>query len=319
MAVYTPITVEEAARWLAQFDAGGLVHLMPIVQGVENTNYLVHTTAGRFILTLFEKRVDPADLPFFFALTDHLHQKGIACPVTLRTREGQTVVPLKGKPAVLISFLEGKDTTHPTPAHCAAVGNLAATLHRATADFGRSRANALVLPGWEALAERCGPAMDRLIPGLWDAVSDALRHARAEWPSGLPSGVVHADLFPDNVFFTGDQVSGVIDFYFACTEAYAYDLAICLNAWCFDGRWQWQPGRAAAMLDAYQAVRPLSAAEAAALPVLLYGASLRFLLTRAHDALFHPEGSVVNPKDPAEYLAKLRFFRAHPEAVTALL
>lgn len=319
MAVYTPVTVEEARDWLAQFDAGELVHLMPIVQGVENTNYLIHSTAGRYILTMFEKRTEPKDIPFFLALTEHLYARGIVCPHTLATRNGERITTLKAKPAILISFLEGKDTTQPSAGHCAQVGALTARMHMAAADFTLSRLNALSVSGWQALAERSGPAMDSLIPGLWDTVSTELAFLKASWPTDLPTGVVHADLFPDNVFFKDGQVSGVIDFYFACTEAYAYDLAICLNAWCFDEHWRLQEPHARAMLDAYQAIRPLSEEEKTAFNRLLRGASLRFLLSRAHDKLFHPEGSIVNPKDPAEYLAKLRFHQNHPESVEALL
>ncbi len=310
MAVYTPVEPQAAAAFLTEYDIGALAGLTPIAEGVENSNFLLDTTRDRYILTLFEKRVDPADLPFFVGLMDHLAARGLSCPLPIAGRDGAALRSLNGRPATIVSFLKGRAITTPTLPAAAAVGAALAQLHEAGSGFTGNRANALSVAGWQDLVAKTAARADEVAPGLAQELAAALRHLEAAWPQDLPTGIIHADLFPDNVFFLDDALSGLIDFYFACRDILAYDLAVALNAWCFDAPgWTWAPERAAAMIAGYEATRPLSAAERAALPLLAEGASLRFLLTRLYDWLNHPPGALVTPKDPLEYVAKLRHFR----------
>ncbi|MBE7219789.1 MAG: homoserine kinase, partial [Caulobacteraceae bacterium] len=297
MAVYTEVSDDELARFLAAYDIGPLLSMKGIAEGVENSNFLLHAEAGSFILTLYEKRVSEAELPFFLALMEHLAAHGLTCPQPVKTRAGAALGRLAGRPAAMVTFLEGLSVRRPTPNHCAAAGAALADLHAFGADFAMTRANALALAGWAPLFELARAGAEGVMAGLTALVEDELAFLAAHWPRELPSGVIHADLFPDNVLFLGER-AGLIDFYFACNDAYAYDLAICLNAWCFepDGAYNITKGRG--MIAAYQAHRPLSAAEIAALPVLARGAALRFALTRLVDWLNVPPGALVRPKDP---------------------
>ncbi|TCK23262.1 homoserine kinase [Ancylobacter aquaticus] len=311
MAVYTDVSPEELEAFLATYDLGRLRAFKGIAEGVENSNYLLQTEAGSFILTLYEKRVNPADLPFFVGLMEHLATRGIDCPQPVRNREGIALGTLAGRPALIATFLLGTSVRRPTAANCAALGAALAGLHKAGADFtALHRANALSVAGWRPLYEQARDRADIVSPGLSTLIADELSVLEARWPAGLPAGVIHADLFPDNVFFTDGRLSGLIDFYFGCNDLLAYDVAICLNAWCFepDGAFNQTKGRA--LLAAYQAERPLGADEIAALPLLARGAALRFLLTRLVDWLNVPPGALVRPHDPLEYLRKLRFHRS---------
>ncbi len=318
MAVYTQITEDELGAFVAGYDLGGLVRFSGIQAGVENSNFLLETGRGRRILTIYEKRVDPADLPFFLGLMGHLAERGVPCPLPVSDREGQALRRLKGKPAAVVSFLEGRSPGRVTVERCAAVGGALAGLHLAGEGFAVRRANALALPGWRRLFEACRGKADAAVePGLEAEIAAEIDLLAAAWPSGLPGGVIHADLFPDNVLFEGDRVTGVIDFYFACDDLLAYDLAICLNAWCFEPDLSFNVTKARALTGGYRARRPLDPAEVAALPVLARGAALRFLMTRLYDWLNQVEGALVRPKDPREYLRKLRFHRggsSEPEA-----
>ena len=307
MAVYTDVGEEELAKFLAGYDLGALLSCKGIAEGVENTNYLLHTAAGYFILTLYEKRVAKADLPFFLGLMEHLATRGINCPQPVKNKKGNALAELAGRPAALVTFLEGVSVRRPNVSHCTAVGRALAQLHLAGNDFKLHRRNALGLSGWEPLARAAGKRADKVAPGLQKIVADEIAHLSAQWPQQLPRGVIHADLFPDNVFFLGDKLSGLIDFYFACDDLLSYDLAICLNAWCFelDGSYNVTKGRA--LLSGYFEVRAPSVEELEALPLLARGAALRFLLTRLVDWLDVPAGALVRPKDPLEYLKKLRF------------
>ncbi|KAA5595932.1 homoserine kinase [Blastochloris sulfoviridis] len=309
MAVYTEVGTEELSAFLDHYDLGDLLSCKGIAEGVENTNFLIHTTAGHYILTLYEKRVDPADLPFFLALMEHLAGRGLTCPVPVKARGGTALGTLAGRPAAIVTFLDGMSVRQPAVSHCAEVGEALARLHLAGGDFALQRTNALSVAGWRPLAKRAGHRADTVAPGLAALIEEELGVLEASWPGGLPEGVIHADLFPDNVFFLGSRLSGLIDFYFACTDTLAYDVAVCLNAWCFepDGSFNVTKGRA--LLQRYEAVRPLSEAERAALPLLCRGAALRFLLTRLVDWLNVPPGALVRPKNPIEYLKKLRFHR----------
>jgi homoserine kinase type II len=307
VAVYTDVGAEDLEGFLTGYGIGELLSYKGIAEGVENSNFLLHTTSGYFFLTLYEKRVAKEDLPFFLGLMAHLASRGINCPQPVKTNKGEILGTLAGRPAAIIDFLEGVWPRKPNAAHCAAVGDALAKLHLAGGDFAMSRANALSVSGWRPLFEAAAPRADELHPGLRTFLATELDHLEQAWPNDLPRGVIHADLFPDNVLFLGDKLSGLIDFYFACNDILAYDVAICLNAWCFEIDHSFNVTKARAFLNAYSKVRPLSDAERAALPLLARGAALRFLLTRLVDWLNVPPGALVKPKDPLEYVRKLRF------------
>ena len=307
MAVYTDVSTDDLTRFLATYDIGDLLSYKGIAEGVENSNFLVHTSRGNFILTLYEKRVAEADLPFFLALMEHLAARGLNCPQPVKNRQGVALGVLAGRPAAIVTFLEGMWMRRPSAKNCAAVGEALAKLHIAGSDFGMKRVNALSVANWRPLFEHAGPRGDSVHPGLCDEIVKELAVLETSWPRDLPQGVIHADLFPDNVFFLGDKLSGLIDFYSACTDTLAYDVAICLNCWCFEPDASYNVTKGRALLKSYQAVRPLSQAEHDALPVLARGAAMRFLLTRLVDWLSVPEGALVKPKDPLEYFRKLRF------------
>ena len=315
MAVYTEISDEEFDAFMKGYDLGAVLSVKGIAEGVENSNYLLVTETGQFILTLYEKRVDPADLPFFLGLMDHLAARGITCPTPVHDRAGRVLSRLANRPAAIVTFLSGRWVRRPKAEHCAAVGEALARLHRAADGFAITRPNALSVSGWRPLFAMCGGRADEVQTGLAHEIEAELDFLEANWPTGLPSGVIHADLFPDNVFFLDGALSGLIDFYFACNDMLAYDPAVCLNAWCFepDGSLNVTKGRA--LLAGYRAVRPLAADEVAALPILARGAALRFLLTRLYDWLTVPPGALVVPKDPLEYYKKLRFHRGVADAV----
>jgi homoserine kinase type II len=310
MAVYTEVSDDDLARFIASYGLGELLSYKGIAEGVENTNYLVHTAKGPYFLTLYEKRVAPADLPFFLGLMEHLAKAGLNCPTPVRDANGRMLRQLAGKPAALVTFLEGVWIRRPQPRHCAAVGQAMARLHMAGRSFGLGRANALGLADWRPLFERFRPRAEEIGPGLATAIAQELDELEANWPADLPQGIIHADLFPDNVFFLGNELSGLIDFYFACNDALAYDIAITLNAWCFETDHSFNITKGQALLKGYQSVRSLEPAERRALPLLARGAALRFLLTRAYDWLNTPSGAVVSRKDPHEYLRRLKFHRS---------
>ena len=311
MAVYTHVTTEAIAEHLQAYDIGTLQLAVGIAEGVENSNYLIETAHDgqrrKYILTLYEKRVSAEDLPFFIGLMQHLAAKGFPCPQPIATRSGETVVELAGRPAALVSFLPGRSYSVIRPAYTSALGRAAAQLHKAAADFMPYRRNNLSLTGWHALYEKTGKALDTLHSGLFALAGEVLWTLEEEWPDDLPTGIIHADLFPDNVFFDGETLTGIIDFYFACHDILAYELAVCLNCWCFEPGGEFNITKAQRLLQAYHHVRPLTPAEREALPILARGAALRFLLTRAHDQLFPAQGALVKPKDPSEYWRKLQF------------
>jgi homoserine kinase type II len=309
MAVYTPVNRAELEAFLSAYRLGALSAFDGVEQGVENTNYIVTTTQGKFVLTLFENRVAEADLPFFAAAMAHVTARGVPAPEPVKRGDGRLFAALKERPAALFTFLDGHQRMTPSIDDCRAIGALSARLHQAAQGFALARANALSLDGWRTLAAHCRSRADEAASGLSDLIDSELDYLQSNWPETAPAGLVHADLFPDNVFFQGDAVSGVIDFYFACTDLFVYDLALTLNAWAAPGT-PWNAAAARALLDSYQSVRRLSAEEKAALPVCLRGASLRILLTRLHDWLHRVDGAVVTVKDPLEYRDLLLFHRA---------
>jgi homoserine kinase type II len=307
MAVYTDVAADELVDFLKGYDIGELMSYKGIAEGVENSNFLLHTSKGSFILTLYEKRVASEDLPYFLSLMAHLAARGVNCPQPARNRNGEVFGALCGRPAAIINFLEGVWPRRPNAGHCAGVGEALAKMHLAGRDFPLVRKNPLSVTGWRPLFDQAAPRADQLQQGLRAFLGAELDHLEMRWPKGLPEGVIHADLFPDNVFFLGDKLSGLIDFPFACNDILAYDVAICLNAWCFEPDHSFNVTKARAFLGAYGRERTLSRAEEDALPLLARGAALRFLLTRLVDFLNVPPGALVKPKDPLEYVRKLRF------------
>ncbi len=306
MAVYTEVSFEELERLLESYDIGTPMSFKGIAEGIENSNFYLQTDRGAFILTLYEKRVAAEDLPFFLGLMEHLAKAGVHCPLPVKTRDGQSLVSLNRRNAAIVTFLTGIALRRPDVAHCAAGGAALAGLHKAGEGFALSRANALGPPGWRPLAEAIHGA-DTIEDGLAALINGSLDDITAAWPKNLPSGVIHADFFPDNILFAGDAVGGVIDFYFACNDFYVYDLATMLNSWCFELDGSYNITKGQAVINAYRAARPLSEAEIAALPVLMRGAALRFLLTRTYDWLNQDPNAMVRVKDPREYSKKLRF------------
>ncbi|EMS98229.1 homoserine kinase [Agrobacterium tumefaciens str. Cherry 2E-2-2] len=310
MAVYTDITEDDLRNFLTQYDVGSLTSYKGIAEGVENSNFLLHTTKDPLILTLYEKRVEKSDLPFFLGLMQHLAAKGLSCPLPLPRKDGELLGELSGRPAALISFLEGMWLRKPEAKHCREVGKALAAMHLAGEGFEIKRPNALSVEGWKVLWDKSEARADEVEKGLKDEIRPEIDYLAAHWPKDLPAGVIHADLFQDNVFFLGDELSGLIDFYFACNDLLAYDVSICLNAWCFEKDGAYNVTKGKALLEGYQSVRPLGEAELEAMPLLARGSALRFFLTRLYDWLTTPEGALVVKKDPLEYLRKLRFHRS---------
>lgn len=319
MAVYTKVSAEEIDQFLTRFDVGTLVSVKGIAEGVENSNYLLETTQDKFILTLYEKRVDPADLPFFIALLDHLAARDCLVPPMIADREGTKIQQLCGRSACLITFLPGVSVSNPTAAQAHATGQALGAMHRALTDFDQERRNSMDHDGWRTLAEQCGPAeLEKIAPGLADTVAQELDQLDEHWPEDLPRSAIHADLFPDNVLMLDDQVSGLIDFYFSCTDIRAYDLAVTHAAWCFseDGT-EFHDELSDALITGYQSKFPLSDAERAALPTLARGAALRFLLTRAYDWINTPADAMVTRKPPQAFLNRLQYYQNHEDIFTA--
>jgi homoserine kinase type II len=314
MAVYTEVTDEALEAFLTEYDIGTIVAFRGIAEGVENSNYSLKTTQDDFILTLYEKRVDPADLPWFVGLMEHLARRGITCPRPVPARDGKALRFLAGRHAAITTFLPGVWPRRVRVEHCGPLGGALAALHLAGTGYEPRRANRLGPGGWPPLLDRCRARADEVQPGLAAELDTALDEILSTWPASLPEGHIHADLFPDNVFFLDERLSGLIDFYFAATDFLAYDVAVCLNAWCFEADASFNVTKGRALLRAYGATRPLSSGEQAALPVLCRGAAIRFLLTRLYDWLNTPEGAMVTRKDPMEYVRRLRFHRSARDA-----
>lgn len=310
MAVYTEVPDGELAAFIADYDIGVAISCKGIAEGVENSNFLLHTDRGSYILTLYEKRAKPEDLPFFIGLMEHLAAKGLNCPTPIKDRHGRSLKTLCGRPAAIISFLEGMWPRKPNERHCQLLGEALADMHLKGRDFPMRRANDLSLDGWRKLVQATAARADEVQPGLRNLIESEIAYLGDNWPRDLETGVIHADLFPDNVFFLGDRLSGLIDFYFACTDFLAYDLSVCLNAWCFEADGSFNVTKAKLLFQGYNQHRPIPPAELQAVPILARGSALRFLLTRLYDWLNHPEGAFVKPKDPLEYARKLRFHQA---------
>ncbi|MBW8640140.1 homoserine kinase [Hoeflea sp. WL0058] len=309
MAVYTDISEAELIAFLKQYDIGTLLSYKGIAEGVENSNFLMTTDRNSFILTLYEKRVDRCDLPFFLGLMEHLADKSVKCPLPIRRKDGEAIGQLAGRPAAIIEFLEGMWPRNPQASHCREVGRALAQMHSASQDFQLERANALSVGAWRPLWEMSSARAEEVERGMAAEIENDLVELEEGWPVDLPAGVIHADLFPDNVFFLSDRLSGLIDFYFACNDLLAYDVAICLNAWCFEKDGSFNITKGMALFDGYISVRPLDDAELEAMPLLARGAALRFFLTRLYDWLTVSNDAKVVKKNPVEYLKYLRFHR----------
>lgn len=309
MAVYTHLGAEDLARLIAAYDVGELISAKGIAEGVSNSNWLIETTGGRYILTMYERRIETRDLPFFLGLLDHLSEQGCAVPRTIHDREGAAYRMVAGKAVALIEFLPGVSPTVPTVAQIRAVGAALAKVHLAGLEFGRERINPLDPSfNWNELAHIDLAALASIDPAMPGTV--AMAHDVAErWPADLPSSVIHSDLFPDNVLMLGDEVTGMIDFYFACSDAMAYDLAVTHAAWCFDKRGErFDDALGHALIEGYESIRPLDVRERQALPVLAQGACLRFVASRTEDWLDTPPDAIVTRKDPMDFVRRWRFY-----------
>ena len=313
MAVYTELPDHELAGFLTAYDIGPAISCKGIAEGVENSNFLLRTPQGNFIITLFEKRVHEEDLPYFIGLMDHCHHRGFLCPSPVPNRNGQKIGRLCQRPATIVTFLDGIWPKQPQLYHCAALGEAIADFHIKASGFSLCRKNALGLQGWTKLVQKIGDDARKIDSALPILLDEEIKFLERHWPDNLPVGHIHGDLFPDNVFFIGPVFSGFIDFYFSCTDFLAYDLAVALNAWCFDASYQLNYEKAQSLLHAYQKTRPLQLAEKEALLLLSRGAALRFLLTRTYDWLHPDKDALVMPKDPMEYVHKLTFFRTSYE------
>ncbi len=321
LAVYTHVSAEALEEFLLRYDVGELVSAKGIAEGVENSNYLIDTTKGRFILTLYEKRVEADDLPFFLAMLDHLADRGQPVPPAIKDRNGVEIQTLAGRPACLIKFLPGVSLSSPTPAQASAAGRAMADMHRALADFAPTRTNSMGVDTWRPLFEKCEHALDDIRPDFARDLNWALDEVLAFWPpeGHLPKAAIHADLFPDNVLMSGDTVTGLIDFYFACTDIRAYDLAVMHTAWAFDAAGEpLDQGVGRSLLRGYHSGHPLSDAERACLPVLCKGACVRFMLSRAWDWLNTPADALVTRKDPLAYWRRYEWYADHSKVLAEL-
>ncbi len=326
MAVYTHLSAEDLGALISHYDVGELVSAKGIAEGVSNSNWLIETTGkdgggARYILTMYEFRIELADLPFFLGLLDLLAEKGCPVPATIHDRSGAThrmIINEEGDPkaVALIEFLPGVSIDHPEPAQARAVGHALAQLHLAARDY-RERANQMGMSSWKELLDDCGAEglarIDRELPGI---IAQEMQFLADNWPTDLPRGVCHADLFPDNVLMLGDVVTGLIDFYFACTDFFAYDLAVTHAAWCFaDHGRKFRPNVSKALLEGYESVLPLTDAERAAMPVLARGAAMRFVSTRAYDWLHTPADALVTRKDPMDFVRRMQFYAREGQAI----
>jgi homoserine kinase type II len=313
MAVYTNITLQEVCDFMDRYDLGRPTALTPIAEGIENSNYYVVIENRRYILTLFEKRTSAEDLPFFIDVMRHLSAHNIPCPQPMADREGNFLQHLHGKPALIVSCLAGRWRQDKSVDAAAAVATMLAKMHLAGVSFKGERKNAFGPQGWRRLVDLTVMRADSVAPALADFMRDEMAEMERNWPQDLPTGIIHADLFPDNVLFEDDKLSGFIDFYFASKDFFAYDVVITLNAWCFDAAGQCDTAKTKAMCAAYQVARPLSGAEKRAMPILARGAALRFLLTRLYDWLHPVPGAFVKAKDPLQYKKIIEFHRKNPE------
>ena len=307
MGVYTDVTQDELERFIATFAIGDLVTFTPIPQGIENSNFLLVTTTGKFVVTIYERRVDPNDLPFFLGLMHFLSDNGFHCPRPLANTKGEYLQTLARKPAAIVSYLKGDSPRVITRAHCKELGAAMAKMHLIASRYPLSRKNNLALTAWSKVFSELRTQSEELKPGLSDWIQEELLSFDGSWPTNLPNGIIHGDLFPDNVFFLPNHHSAFIDFYFACNDAYAFDIAISLNAWCFDNNQQFNRDHSQFLFDGYQSVRALSHLELVAMPLLARGAAMRFLITRLYDWFNVRKNTPTQRKNPLEFVPLIKF------------
>ena len=307
MAVYSPINKKTLEIFLRKYDIGELIEYEGILEGIENTNYKIKTSVNIFILTIFEKRVNPDDLPFFINLKNHLTKKKFVCPKPIEDKDGKFINLLNEKHCVIISFLDGKKISKVKNNHCKQVGGILALLHNESKDFKKKRANTMNYVQWNNIFLKNQKAKNNQFDNLIPNIKEELFYLKSAWPKNLPKGIIHADAFQDNVFFKENKLSGLIDFYFACNDFFAYDLALTINAWCFDAEANFNKDKYLNLIKGYENLRPLQEMEKKYLSTLLRGGAIRILLSRIHDCIFHKEGTYVKPKDPNEYYLILQF------------
>ena len=307
MAVYSPINENELLSFLEQYDIGSLIKFEGILEGIENTNYKITTSQNDYILTIFEKRVAAKDVPFFINLKKHLAHKNFLCPKPINDIQGKNINTLKDKSCVLVSFLNGKKVIDVNETHCQQVGEVLASLHIQTEDFNERRLNSMSYIHWKDIFSKCKNYPNHNFMNIFPIIEEELLYLKNYWPNNLPNGIVHADVFKDNVFFQENIFSGLIDFYFSCNDFLAYDIALTINAWCFDENSLFNKNKYQALIKGYESHRKLTDEEKNSFSILLRGASIRILITRLHDQLFHPNNAFVNTKDPNEYLSILKF------------
>ena len=308
MAIYTKVTSQEAKIILRNYEIGKLKKIKGIKQGIENTNYLIITSAGKFILTLFEKRVISKELPFFMDLMLHLNNENILCPKPLKSKKNKTIFKIKNKYASICSFIYGKEKTNHTLLECRSVGKHIAKLHIAGKKSKLYRKNNLSINSWILLNKLINKKGNRKISGICKYLNKILINLKKKWPTELPKGIIHGDLFPDNIFFIKKKFTGFIDFYFACTDFLIYDIAICINAICFDKKIKFNKNKAKALLEGYSSEKKILKKELSSLPVFLLGSSIRFFLTRMYDSINRQQGAIVKIKDPVEFLKRIKFY-----------
>ena len=307
MAVYSPINESELLSLLDKYGIGSLIKFEGILEGIENTNYKITTSQNNYILTIFEKRVSSKDIPFFINLKKHLASKKFLCPEPINDKQGKNINKLKDKSCILVSFLNGKKVIDITETHCQQVGEVLASLHLQTKDFNEKRLNSMSYTQWENIFLKCKNQSNQNFTHMLPIIEEELSYLKNNWPNDLPNGIVHADVFQDNVFFQKNIFSGLIDFYFSCNDFLAYDIALTINAWCFDEQNVFNKNRYQALIKGYESQRQLTTEEKKFFSILLRGASIRILITRLHDQFFQPNDAFVKPKDPNEYLAILKF------------
>ena len=310
MAVYTKLSETELKDFFSKYNLGKLLNHEGIKEGIENTNYLTETEKGKFILTVYEKRVEEKDLPFFISLMRNLYDKNFPSPEPIINRNGNYISEILKKKASVVSFIEGNTKKNLSPNECYQVGNYAAKLHKITKNLNSKRENKLSVNSWREIYNKVKKDCSKIHPNLSNIIEKNLNEIETDWPKNIPSGIIHADLFPDNIFFNKNKLSGIIDFYFSCNDYYAFEIAICLNALCFEGKNEnlsFNVTKAKKFIDGYSSVRVLTDDEKKSLKVLCKGAAIRFLLTRVFDYLNLIEGAIVKIKDPLEYLKRLEF------------
>ena len=308
MAIYTKVDTHEAKSILKNFNLGELKKIQGIKKGIENTNYLLITTTGKFILTLFEKRVKTKELPFFMNLMLSLNDRKILCPKPIKNKNKKILFQVKNRQAAICSFVYGKEKNSHTLSECRSIGKNIAKLHMVGKKIKLHRANNLSIKSWIALNQSIKTKANKKIPNIYSFINTLLLDLKKKWPSQLPTGIIHGDLFPDNIFFNKKKFAGFIDFYFSCSDFLIYDIAICINAMCFDKKIKFNKLKANALLKGYSSLRKISKKEFTALPQLLLGASIRFFLTRLHDSINRQKGAVVKVKNPNEFLKRIQFY-----------